>query len=402
MVNQWGRDGNLATSSKGSSAGPIILSVVMLAVGLGAGYGATRFLGSGSSSELAARDARIAELQQTLSELKFDSQNSDGNQKALEDKISGLEADLAAANDSKASLEAEIEALQKTLDEAGDTSSEVTRLRKSLKVSELQIIDLEKEIAAQQRSIDDLREGRASGDALASRNAELEKALADARARLKTIPVLEDQIATLKEQLSSRTEDADREAQRRIASLEKTITELEAKLRRAESGTDEAARLTQEIADLKRQVISLGDRFKERDREAKALEDQLARSRQDLKAQTDEIAALNAQIKKLRATNADLQAQIDRLDRPLVSPNDDTKNDEPKDNPVATGPREPDTVDSALSRMPGFSRLSDAKQARLRDGLERGGCVTDSLKLVYKQVPPLALISLMRDLDSDC
>lgn len=404
MVNQWGRDGNVASGSAGSSrsgGGILIPAIVALVIGAGGGYAGARFFSGVSPSDIESRDKKIAELNQALSEIRFDSQGVSSEQKVLRERVSELESQLAAANRTKDTLRsdvdrqvaraqeqalAEIEALQKTLDEAGNLNGELGRARKSLKVSELQIIDLEKTVGEQKKEMDRLeaqaRRSASEVGALKKTNADLATTLAEARIKLKTIPKLEDEIATLREQLSEKTADAGDSARARIETLQEEVSSLKTQLDDlAKDLSEKTAAAADAARDLKKANAAIKDR-----------EANVARLSAEKEALTERLASAEKELAALRG----------RADDTDMRPADGDKgsNDEPADSSLT--PRNRDAVERAVADLPGYDALPSGKRQMLLDMLERGECVTDSLKAAYGHVSPIALRSLFRDLGGRC
>ncbi|MBL0372900.1 hypothetical protein JJB09_12770 [Rhizobium sp. KVB221] len=321
----------------------------------------------------------IAELQQTLSETKFDSNGSETEQVALRQRIGDLEDRLASANRTRDALradianqvqkakdqaQAEIEALQKTLDETGNLSGELGRARKSLKVAELQIIELENTVDRQTKEVRRLEKeaGSAAQAVLA-----LKKANAG----------LQDEITDLKEQLSQKMTDADGAARNRIVQLQK------------------------EADSLKQQMKMMAADLAKQEADARSANKDLKRANATVSDQAKQMDTLNARIVRLEKERASLAAEIETLKAKIVTP-DTTKPPEQEPVDSGSGRRDPEAVRAAVQDLPGFGKLSADKQDNLVNMLERGECVTDSLRATYGNVPRVPLRNLIRDLASSC
>lgn len=432
VVNQWGRDGTSPSGGGRTSGGGILIAaLIALVIGGAGGYAGARYFSGISSADIQSRDQKIVELQQALSEMKFDTDGASTQQSAMRERVKELEDQLAVANRTREALradiqkqvarakdqaQAEIDALQKTLDQAGNLNGELGRARKSLKVAELQIIELEKTINDQKARIDALQaaadadtgEAAATLAALKKTNANLRASLDDAKQRLESIPRLRDEIASLKEQLSRKADDADGEARNRIAALEKDKEVLERRLNEALRSAGDADAQARRITELKNQLDAMTERLAERDeaarvasRDLKQAKADLSKSQRQLKdvkdqnaVMADAQAALEKQVDALKAEVDKLTAVKPPLDEPLIVP------EKPADDGLT--PRQRDDVEQAVEDLPGFARLSNARQQLLIDMLERGECVTTSLKAAYGHVPAVALRNLLRELGGGC
>jgi len=433
VVNQWGRDGTSpSTSGRSSGGGILVAALIALVIGGGGGYAGGRFFSGVSSGDIQTRDQKIVELQQALSEMKFDTDGANSQQGALRDRVQELEDQLAAANRLKETMradtdkqirqarnqaQAEIDALQKTLDEAGNLNGELGRARKSLKVSELQIIELEKTISEQNGQIKALTKAAEAGDAeaaatlaaLKKTNANLRSAFDDAKKQLAVVPRLEDEIATLKEQLSQKSEDADAEARKQIAALQKQLASLQRLLDDALRNAGDADSRSKQIAALSQQVAEMTESLADKDAAVRDTSRQLKQAKSDLSNAEQQIndlkganRALSDAQSALEKQVATLKAEITRLSA-VKSPVDDTPppvDDTPADD--GKTPRDRDDVERAVADMPGYSSLSEARQQTLVDMLESGECVATSLKATYGRVPAVALRNLLRELGGAC
>lgn len=429
MVNQWGRDGNSSSGGGRSGGGIVIPALVALVIGGAGGYGGGRFFSGVSASDLQSRDNKINELQQSLSEMKFDTNGANSQQAALQGRVKELEGQIAAANRTKEALradtdkqvaaarrqaQAEIDALQKTLDEAGDVNGQLGRARKSLKVSELQIIELEKLTEDQKAQIDALLkaadanggEAAATLAALKKTNANLRASLEDAKQKLDAIPRLEDEIAGLKEQLSQKATDASAEARNQIASLQKDKDSLQRQLNDALKASGDTDAKARQITELRKQLDDITAQLADKDEAARDAQKDLKKAKADLEKSDQLAKSLESENETLRDAQGELAKQVDALKAELVKatvkPVDDTKPAD--DKPADTGmkPRDRDDVEKAVGDLPGFDNLSDAKQQTLVGMLEKGECVTTSLKAAYGHVPAVALRNLIRELGGRC
>lgn len=471
MVNQWGRDGNSSSSGSQSSggAGILIAAVIALLIGAGGGYGAGRFLSGVSAGDLASRDETIAELRQQVTKLRDKAGGDQTSDTVLRSKVEELQNQLVAlnkANDTlkrlideqtgqvNADAQAEIDALKKTIDEAGDLRNQLSRARKSLKVSELQLIELEGTVKEQQDEIKKLRndlanaatQGNDGSKALSDQIKTLESALSGARQQASVVPDLKKRIAAIEDDLAQKTADVSA-ARKKAADLDKQVADLKTKLdkARADAAADssgvadqikrlqaERDKLQASLDDARKQVAAAGENSTEAEglrKDLAAAEEQLAGKDTEissLKAQTKELkdavsdangkameidaqriligmnlGAMRTEKEKLETENAGLRATIAKLQTKPVEdkPADDTNGTGEN---VTDGKRDSDAVRNALADMPGFSRLTPDKQGDLTARLESGECVADALKASLGRVPAIALRNLIRDLGSKC
>jgi DNA repair exonuclease SbcCD ATPase subunit len=427
VVNQWGRDGNFSSGSS-SSAGSIIIPAIMaLVIGAGGGYVGARFLNS-ASSDIEARDKKITELQQALSEMKFDTQSTDTQQSVLRQRVKDLEAQVETLNRTKESLkkyadeqaskvsgdaQAEIAALQKTIEEAGDLSKELNRARKSLKVSELQIIELEGTVKDQKTEIGRLEKALQQSDgkgvaavaALTKAKADLEASLQQAKTQLATLPTLKAEIADLKAQLAERADSADAEARRQIQALEKQKAALESQLEEARRSAGDTNAQADKIADLQKQLDEITETLAERDDAARKAEENLKAAQAALKTSEKEADSLRDENTTLTEAREELEKQVASLKAAVDAAKSPTTPTD--DQPVANDnngltPRDRGDVEDAVEDLPGYGNLSRDKQETLMGMLERGECVTDSLKAAYGHVSPVSVRNLFRKLGGRC
>jgi chromosome segregation ATPase len=467
VVNQWGRDGTSAGSSSRSSggAGVIVATVLALLIGGGGGYGAARFFSGVSTGDLAARDQTIAELRQQVSNLRDQSTGAQTSDNVLRFRVQELQDQVAQLNKANETLkkfadeqaagtsadaQAEIEALKKTIEQAGDLQAQLSRARRSLKVSELQLIELERTVKTQQDEIRKLRadlakaatHDDAGNKALSDQIKTLESALATAREQASTVPDLKERIAAAEDELAQKTADASA-ARKSVANLQKQVGDLQGKLRKAvadaaagSSSTDATTRLQAELDKTRKDLAAL----KDRSGDIEGLRKELATAEEQLAGKDTEISVLKTQIEdaKMAVYSAERKASEADMDRMMKVENlrgmraeleqlktdlDKLKTENSglrrsvaslqkrltKSTPAAsdtqsnTGARrDADAVREALADMPGFSRMTPEKQIELAGRLENGECVADALKASLGRVPAIALRNLIRDLGSKC
>jgi DNA repair exonuclease SbcCD ATPase subunit len=427
VVNQWGRDGNFSSGSSSSAGSIIIPAIIALVIGAGGGYVGARFLNS-AASDIEARDKKITELQQALSEMKFDTQSTDTQQSVLRQRVKDLEAQVETLNRTKESLkkyadeqaskvsgdaQAEIAALQKTIEEAGDLSKELNRARKSLKVSELQIIELEGTVKDQKTEIGRLEKALQQSDgkgvaavaALTKAKADLEASLQQAKTQLATLPTLKAEIADLKAQLAERADSADAEARRQIQALEKQKAALESQLEEARRSAGDTNAQADKIADLQKQLDEITETLAERDDAARKAEENLKAAQAALKTSEKEADSLRDENTTLTEAREELEKQVASLKAAVDAAKSPTTPTD--DQPVANDnngltPRDRGDVEDAVEDLPGYGNLSRDKQETLMGMLERGECVTDSLKAAYGHVSPVSVRNLFRKLGGRC
>jgi chromosome segregation ATPase len=387
----------------------LIPAIIALVIGGAGGYAGARYISGVSTSDIQSRDKKIDDLQKTLQELKFDNDGASTEQGVLRGRVKDLEGQLAAANRLKTSLrseidkqvaaarseaQGEIDALQKTLDEAGDLNGALGRARKSLKVSELQIIELEKTVSDQKARIGKLEaaadagagEATATLAALKKTNFNLRASLDDAKKNLAAIPRQEDEIASLKEQLSKRSDDANADARKEIADLREQNEGMEQKLMELSKSASTADEQARKLSELQQQLDGMTQTLAERDKAVRDAARDIKAANATIDRQSGQLDALKAQLAK--AT-------------PAKSADDATPSE---DQPDAGGmtPRDHDDVEKAVEDLPGFDGLTDARQQTLVTMLQRGECVTSSLKAAYGHVPAVALRNLIRELGGRC
>lgn len=429
MVNQWGRDGNFSSSGTRSSggAGVVIAAIVALLLGAGGGYTGARLLGGASASDLQARDQKIADLERQVSDLKFTTSGSASQENVLRERVQELTKAnetlkaLVDENDNRAGADAqaEIAALKKTIEESGDLRTELNRARRSLQVSELQIIDLASELKNQAAAMEKLRksltdaatQGDAGTRALSDQVKALEAALAESRRQASGAADLRKQVASLQDDAAQKTVEL-ATARNTAASLQKAIDKSRVELATAkrqlaaaqavaESVGGESQALRKKLVAAERRGTDLDARLASMEKdldEAKAraseaaaekilVGESLSAARADKEKLESDVAWLRQTIESLKAGTHDDGPQTD------VSPDDDTP---------ARIRRDAEDVRDALADMPGFSRLTPDKQEELAQRLEDGECAADALKTTLGRVPAIALRNLIRDLGSKC
>jgi chromosome segregation ATPase len=436
VANQWGRDGNFTSgSSRSGGAGILITAVVALIIGAGGGYAGARFLSGTSESDIAARDKTIADLNQALAKTKTAAQGADTQQTVLKGRIKDLEGQVASlkrtgdslrkqiaehASGANADAEAEIAALKQTIEEAGDVSGKLNRAQKSLKVSELQIIELEKTVSDQKAEIGKLQASIQQHDdqvspaivLLQGQKTMLEAQLDAAKSAAADVPVLKSRIAALEEQLSKRADDADAEAKQQIAALQQQKGALQTKLDAALKSAANADQSARKIAELQKQLDDMAESLAERDAAARDAGKNLQQAKADLGKAQQQIKTLNDQSSALAAARDDLAKQVVSLNATITKleaaaapskdkPADDNQQSDSQGEAGLT-PRDRGEVEKAVADLPGYDNLSSDKQETLISMLEKGECVTDSLKAAYGHVSPISLRSLFRDLGGHC
>lgn len=435
MVNQWGRDGNFPASGGRSSGaiGVIIAAVIALALGAGGGYTAARMLTGASASDLRSRDDRIGELERQISDLKFKSDGNSDQEAELRDRVEELtkanETLKALADENSgredAEAQAEIAALKKTIEEAGDLRTELSRAKRSLQVSELQIIELEDTVKTQRGEIDKLRknlsdatsEGDAGTRALADRIKALEAALADSRKQAAAAGQLRKQVASLEDDLAVRTADLD-STKAALKAAQKDLDQARAEVARLKKALDAALAANTDNSGegdaLRRELEAARKALAAREADVSDLQSRISTARKELDAavaRADDAASESASFKSIvessRATNKKLADEVARLKKAI----DDLKAAQTEEQPADDGPnidqpllvrRDADLVRAALEDMPGYARLTPDQQSDLATRLEQGDCVADALKAVVGRVPTVALRNLIRDLGSKC
>lgn len=340
MNNQWGRSGNGTTASGGSGlAGILFASIVSLALGGAAGYGAFRAMdGAASSSEIDARDKRIAELAREL--------------------------DARAAQIAESSRQAEAAA-----QENGTLKRQIETLRDDAGTSDTTIVAAEN--------------ARLTKDVVPGLKKALEQATqrtADAEARRKRA---EEAAQDRERQLSLVTDQ--------IARLEKALDQARGQQDSAQSAETErleaeAATLRRQLEDARRAELAM------RTKDLPALRDALASKEREVAALAARNASLAARIDTLEAAaRAQPKAPEDGGEGPARGNAPDGRN-----------PRNASEVTQAMRDTPGLDRLTSVQRDQLERALVSGECVTNALGGVFKRVPVLTLRNLMRGLDSDC
>jgi DNA repair exonuclease SbcCD ATPase subunit len=351
----------------------------------------------------------VKQLQQQVEQLKR-------TRKSLQDYANDK------ASQARDDAQAEIAALKKTIEEAGDLSGKLVRAQKSLKVSELQIIELEKTVSDQQAEIGRLQDSiRKEADQaspalvlLQGQKAMLEAQLAKAKEAASDVPNLKSRIAALEEQLTKRAEDAGAEARQQIAALQKERDTLQAKLDAALKSAAKADERAKKLADLQKQLDDMAASLADRDKAArdaandlKAAQAGLDKSQKELQSLRDENGTLAQarddlakQVASLNATIAKLKTAKPPADNKPVANDANSGNADQSD--AGLTPRDRADVEKAVADLPGFNNLSADKQETLIGMLEKGECVTDSLKAAYGHVSPISLRSLFRDLGGRC
>lgn len=435
MVNQWGRDGNSGSgnASSRSAAGVVIPAVIALILGVGGGYAGARLMSGVSETDIVARDKRIAELSKTLSDIKFDSQSAPTQQTVLQQRVKDLQSQVDQLKREKNALRtntdqqnakakddaaAEIAALKKTIEEAGDLSGELTRTKKSMKTSQLQIVELNKTVEDQKAEIGKLQAAQQQANdsgspalvLLQAQKTMLESQLDDAKKAAADIPELKSRIAALEDQVTKASDDSDQKAGQ-ISALQKQKDQLQAKLDAASKSTDAADQQARKIADLQKQLDDMAQSLAARDDDARQADDSLKAARADLEKSRDNVKTLTKQNTTLTTDRDALQKQVASLKDTVAAlktktppANDQTPNnstDNGQDNSGLT-PRNSDDVQKAVADLPGFDGLTPDKQALLTNMLVKGACVTDSLKAAYGHVSPISLRSLFRNLGGSC
>jgi chromosome segregation ATPase len=444
VVNQWGRDGNFSSSSARSSGagGVVVAALVALLLGAGGGYTAARMFSGASASDLEARDNRIAALEKQVSDLKFTTSGNANQENVLRARLE----ELTRANESLkeqidesdgkagADAEAEIAALKKTIEEAGDSRLELSRARRSLQVAELQIIELESEIASQRGELNTLRknltdvanQGDAGSKALSEQIKSLEAALADSRRQASAVTDLRKKLASVNADLAKRTND-----------LGATRTAMKFLETETDKVRAELSRTTAEAAKAKKDLAAALAASKDKGGESEALQKELAAAEEQLAARDGDIGKLNARLAQARrdldearakAGTADaqriaiglslgamrtekekLEGDVAVLRQTIESLKAAQREDKPQPDVTDSGEdvpavarRDADDVRDALEDMPGFGRLTPDKQIELAQRLEDGECAADALKTTLGRVPAIALRNLIRDLGSKC
>lgn len=435
-MNQWGRDGNFPSSGSRSSggAGIVIAALVALLLGAGGGYTGARLTSGVSSGDIAARDTRIADLERQISDLKFQNAGNSDQENDLRKRVEELtkaNETLKALADEQgtqadADARAEIAALKKTIEEAGDLRTELGRTRRSLQVSELQLIELEGTVKDQREQIDKLRaslsdaatQGNAGDKALRDQIKSLETTLADVRKQASAVAGLQKRVATLESDLEQTTADLDG-ARKITASLQKEREKAQGEVSRLTRELDAARAASKdkggESEALQKELVAAEEQLAARDGTVSTLEARLASLRQELdeakakasRADMERIAA-GMSLGAARRDKEKLEAEVAVLKQTIASLEDarreeQSRPDVPAGNDDDTASRRAaNDVRDALEDMPGYDRLTPDKQIELARRLEDGECVADALKVTLGRVPAIALRNLIRDLGSKC
>lgn len=219
MSNQWGRDTQSITRSRGAPIGTMIAVLLSLGIGAAAGYGALFYGGGANTGQLDAAEQRVTELNARLAESERQLQQAletarqqapvegaydagSAELDAMTEKLAQASAELANEKQRVGELEAEIEAVRWAADERGraasdafrkmaarDELAELAELRQvKIPRLEAQIGSLMQRLAESQRQ---LRSERASveevsrqRDAARDAQTQAEKALALERSRV--------------------------------------------------------------------------------------------------------------------------------------------------------------------------------------------------------------------------
>jgi hypothetical protein len=342
MNNQWGRTGNGQAAGGGGGLGGILFaSVVSLALGGAAGYGAFRMMdGAVPTNEIEQRDQRIADLAKELDARVAQVEENTQKAQALAEENGGLERQIEALRKNAGTSDA-AEALAENV----RLNQIVPELRNQLELASQLVADAE---ALKKRAEEAVRDRDRQLSLRADEIARLEKALAAARSQQTT------------------TQSAEAARQEAEAALRRELEEAQ-RAKDAIQTTDlpalreEIARKDKEIADLKAKNVSL----------------------------TSRISALES-----AARSATVPGKPDEGDdKPAL--------DNQTPTPVRN-PRSAVLVSLAIDNTPGLDRLSSTQRSQLEETLVSGECVTNALGGIFKRVPVLALRNLMRDLDSDC
>ncbi|MCJ8147618.1 hypothetical protein [Shinella sedimenti] len=189
MNNQWGRSSGGATGGGSGIGGILFASVICLALGGAAGYGAFRAMsGAPSESALEDRDRRIADL-------------ADEND-ALKRQLDALRADASRSDPAESAenvrLAQEIvPGLQRELELAGQKLAEAERLRKDTEAAATkrarELDERAGQIAQLEKAIEEARITQA-----ANRNAETERLEAEAETLRRELAEAEQAAKTLR------------------------------------------------------------------------------------------------------------------------------------------------------------------------------------------------------------
>jgi chromosome segregation ATPase len=241
----------------------------------------------------------------------------------------------------------------------------------------------------------------------------LEAELAEAKAAAGDVPGLKSRIAALEEQQTKHADDADTKARQQIAALQQQKNALQTKLDAALKAAGDADQSAKKIAELQKQLDDMAESLSDRDAAARNAAQDLKQARTDLDKSQRQVKALRDQSDALAAARDDLARRIVSLDAAITKLKADAA---ARTNPVVTNdgqdaadqgqagltPRDRGAVEKAVADLPGYDNLSADRQATLVGMLEKGECVTDSLKAAYGHVSPISLRSLFRDLGGSC
>jgi chromosome segregation ATPase len=338
MNNQWGRSSGGATGGGSGIGGILFASIICLALGGAAGYGAFRAIsGSASDSTLEERDRRIADLAGEL-----------------DARVAQIEEDSRKAQalaDEKAALQRQLDAMR-----TNSGKSDAAAIAENARLSQEVVPGLRRELERAEQKLVEAERLRTKAEAAATD-----------RAR----------------QLETRAGQ--------IAQLEKVLAEARSEQTTSQNAVSE--RLEAEAETLRRELAEAEQVAKKlRTRELPDLVAEIASKNQEIATLTARNAALEERITALEtATQPKSPQQSDE--------NGARDNAKPADD---RSPRNAALVAQVIERTPGLDRLTGAQRTQLEQTLVSGECVTNALGSVLNRVPILALRGLMRDLDSDC
>lgn len=342
MNNQWGRSGNGQAPSGGGIGGILFASVISLALGAGAGYGAFRMMDVAvPSNEIEQRDQRIADLARELDTRVAQVEENTQKAQALTEENGALKRQVEALTTNAGTTEGAFDAAEN----ARLTQQVVPQLRNELELTSQLLADAD---ALKKRAEESVRDRDRQLSLRADEIARLEKALVAARSQQNT-----------------------------AASAETERREAEAALRR-------------ELEEAQR------DKDKFRTMDLPALRDEIAGKDREIAELTTRNASLTARIAALESaarTAAVPGEPEDGGEKPVID------NQKPGQ---GRNPRSAVLVALAIDNSPGLDRLSGVQREQLERTLIAGECVTKALDGALKRVPVLALRNLMRDLESDC
>lgn len=347
MNNQWGRSGS--GSAAGSGIGGILFaSVVCLALGGAAGYGAFRMMDDTiPQGEVEARDRRIAELAREL--------------------------DARAAQ-----VEESTQKAQALTEENGTLRRQVEALRKDASASDSDVAV----IAAERTKL-----AQEVVPALENRLQLLGQRVADAEA------------------LKTKAEDAVKDRERRLSLQSAKIASLE------KACSQQAATRSAEADDLKTQTAALREELETvrkaeealRTKNLPALKEEITRKDKEIAALGERTKALTGQVEALEAASCMALPRQPNDNSRKAEPEKDTTGEAARDTSIqAINPRDGTLVAEAMRETPGLDALTSLQREQLERSLTAGECVTSALGGVFRRIPVLALRNLMRDLDSDC